>query len=323
MENEQIENEQDVKIKVGPATFYFYNCSVPKSGDRMMKSLASYAAKSGQDGSEVLLTDDDIDGYRVQMQSLQIEGNLMYGIMRRLRRDNRTIIGSINRSQERLIPIKKDEYFIEKTHFLYHNEREVLLYQQNQAGVPPKIFSDYVSSLIKSPISFGNVWTQEGYEKLMRGDINLQEFKIVRIASPTNTGLYQEKDVGFDASALDMMNKVGGQTLELTLGANIKRAGAAKKNKYLNKTGIQLVKDYVKKMHRSEGSVEATFYDSESGSRTYNFVEDKFQFKMSSSQVEYVMTEGKLDSSKFFEVMKNGMEEAQPELRKILKKVND
>ena len=319
-----MEDEQDKKPKVRPVTFYFYRCSVLKSGNRMMKGLVSYARQSGQNGSAVLLSDDFIDGYRVQMQSLQIDGNLMYGIMRRLRRDNRTIIGSVKRSQERLIPIKEDEYFIEKTHFLYDNNLEVLLYQHNQVGVPHKIFSKYVSRIINGPINFDYLWTKEAHEMLKGGKIKLKEFKIMKIASPTHTGLYQEEDIGWDKPAMDMMHKVDGQTIIITVLANIRRVGGGQKKRFLNPSSIGLLADFVKNINPHEGGVEATFYDPDSGeSKTFNFVTDKFQFKVSSNEVGSIMTGKKLDSSKFFEIMKARMKDSQPQLREILKRVND
>ena len=313
IEGEQIEGEQNQEPKAKPITFYFYRCS-PLEGDNLMKGIALYSGKE-------VLPDKMIEKAQVQMELPKIEGDLAYGIMRRLRRNSRTKIGNVNRSKSHRVHIGPGQFFIEETYFLYDNRRQVLLYQQNHIGVSCKFFCLYVTQITNRPVEFMPLFTKEALKMLMDDKIKLQKLKIVKFALPTNADLFRDKRNKWDTNMIDMAAEMGGGYLEIILSASIK--GASKHDKFLNRHATNYALDLVNNMDPNEGG-EATFYDTESGhTEVVDLVEGRLKSVVSADEVENITQDGQFESSDIFEIMKEKMEIAQSKLDGIFGPRND
>ena len=309
MEDEQKEDEQDQEPKAKPITFYFYNCS-REEGNKLMEGLTPY------NGVEVL-THKRIERARVQMESPKIEGNLVYGIMRRLRRNIRTKVGSVKQSKSYPVLIKRGQFFIEETYFLYDNSRQVLLYQQNQIGVPCRIFYLYVNQITRGSVAFGPLLTKDAYKMLTSNKMKLHKLKIMKFALPTNAGLFRDPRDKWDKEVIEMATAMGGGSIEIILSARIK--GGGKYERFLNQSAVDFALRLVGNINRDEEGGEATFYDIENRCpEVVDLVAGRFKTVVPSDVIEGITQEGQIDSSDIFRIMKERMKKAQPKLDQIL-----
>ena len=262
-------------------------------------------------------SDDD----RIQMQYLKEYdgGRVICGIMRKFRSDA-PAIAKIGETQERFADLDADEFYTEKTHFLYDRRRRIVLYQNNSLGVTHNVFSRYMSKLAGFSVNLASVLTKRAYEMFL----NEGELELVRVmfkmARPTCVAMIKKAKNQFSNSVMSVLDTSGGQFVKMEFSGNMRKSG--NKEKFLKREFFAFVRLLRDSLIGSQDTGKVKFHDPESGSsQEVDLIQDKFKVLLSTDEVQSVTEThtGKkyINSDKLFGIMRKKMKASEPELEEI------
>lgn len=110
------------------------------------------------------------------------------GVFARLRADDIPHIGAAG-GPEREIDLGHDEGLIEKNHFLYFRESEILVYQANRSGSSVTRLGWYFSDLMNETAAFYPVIQPDALKRLLQQNSEVKHLE-VSFARPTNADWY-------------------------------------------------------------------------------------------------------------------------------------
>ncbi|MCL6366208.1 hypothetical protein EXT60_18425 [Pectobacterium carotovorum subsp. carotovorum] len=121
---------------------------------------------------------------------------------------------------EESIPLDDTNYLVERSHFLYYYESDILILTQNHIG--PKE-SDLAFILFNAsgtpdkPVSFSAIWKQESVKELLETGSTLRSCQIIMAAPRNFNASTYDLSSTFSKQLIEMMAGQGGSTLNLTL----------------------------------------------------------------------------------------------------------
>lgn len=94
---------------------------------------------------------------------------------------------------EREIDLAEKEGLLEKNHFLYFRQHELLVYQANQSGGGVTRFAEYISDIVNETTVFAPVLQPDAVKRLMSGTAALTKLEL-SFARPTATDFYPKEN---------------------------------------------------------------------------------------------------------------------------------
>lgn len=163
---------------------------------------------------------NNISGTEYQVRDIAIIGtssNVVRGVFGRLRDDApNKIDNSGNESQLGLLPTDK---LVEKCHFLYYSNTDILVWQSSRDVASPERFAEYISMLVSSLCSTPHIFNilpivdPNSLQRALNGAVKSIECKIAR----PNTAMTAQPS--WNQNAFDLMNSVNGATVKINVSA--------------------------------------------------------------------------------------------------------
>jgi len=166
--------------------------------------FVGYVGAGGRDGrvSQILL-----DLSQQQQCPVIASGDVLYqirelvpfnngasfrGVFAKIRTTDIPHIGSTD-GEEREIDLEDDEGVLEKNHFLYYRQHELLVYQSNGNGSTVDAFGRYFSDIVNHTTVFNAILKADAMRRMMRADLEPRTIEL-SVARPTNPDLYPNDD---------------------------------------------------------------------------------------------------------------------------------
>lgn len=154
---------------------------------------------------------------KYELRDLRAFGNgtSFSGVFARLRADDIPHIGSPG-GPEREIDLERDEGLIEKNHFLYFREHEILVYQANRSGSSVNQLGRYFSDAMNETVAFHPVIQPDALQRLMRSNAEVKRV-VVSVARPTNPDWYPHDN--WSAQLINLLRDSDGGRLHIEISA--------------------------------------------------------------------------------------------------------
>ncbi|WP_118186009.1 DUF6731 family protein [Paraburkholderia phosphatilytica] len=146
----------------------------------------------------------------------QIANGIYRGELKRYANDDLPHAGIPN-GPERELEMQAHEMTIERNHFLYYQNRKVIVWQENRRSGPVSALARYLSSSLGSTIAFYPVLTRQATLELLLQDHRPKVLEFT-VARPLNPQLYQHAP---DTNrVMNLLAGIGGLTGSFRISAN-------------------------------------------------------------------------------------------------------
>lgn len=160
--------------------------------------------------------------FDVEIRNLQeSEPGVFQGIYAKIRKDELPHAGKAGHP-DRELDLARDEGLIEKNHFVYFEENELLVMQANRHAGTAVALGRYLTDLNgKLAVSFHPVIQPDATRRLMRQDLTPVSIE-TSFARPTNPEMYPKDD--WSPHLLDTLAQIGGANIKLLISSDKRRA---------------------------------------------------------------------------------------------------
>lgn len=135
-------------------------------------------------------------------------GNVFTGVLAVLRDDAPNIRD--DQGVERPIAMQPGDRLIEKNHFVFYKERQLLAWQVNARASHVSRFEQYLSEASGLVVGFDDIISAASFQRISQGVVKKLE---VRIAAPTNPALVPATD--WTTRAFQLMSGVGATSIKI------------------------------------------------------------------------------------------------------------
>ncbi len=142
-------------------------------------------------------------------------GSSFAGVFAKLRADDIPHIG-VPGGAEREIELQRDEGLIEKNHFLYYREHELLVYQTNRNGSSVTQLGQYCSDILNETVAFHPIIQPDAMRRLLRPETLVKHLDL-SFARPTNPSWYPRDNWG--AQVVSLLRESGGGSMHVQISA--------------------------------------------------------------------------------------------------------
>lgn len=146
------------------------------------------------------------------------DGASFKGVLAVLRDDAPHIRGADG--VERDIPLDVNEHVIEKNHFLFFRENELLVWQVNGRASHISRLEQYVTMLAPATVTFDDIINSSALARLEHGTV--KRFRL-RVAKPRNAAAVNPEN--WEDGAFELMNGIDGTTLQVEIATRRKAKG--------------------------------------------------------------------------------------------------
>lgn len=155
----------------------------------------------------------EIDGHEFQIRDLQKIGSshVWRGVFGRLRDDAPNLVNALG--QESVIPLQPTDRLLEKCHFLYMANQDVLVWQVNNDVANVSKFATYIGLLLNLPIFVTTIVSANALQRVIAGTIKTIECKVATPRTPLTT------IPTYSQPMFDLMNSVHGSTIKINVSA--------------------------------------------------------------------------------------------------------
>lgn len=151
-----------------------------------------------------------------ELRRVKVSGRTVRGALARIRSDDLPHAGRPG-GAERELGLADDEGLLEKNHFLFDEERNLLVFQRNGNGGRVGQLADYLSACAGQKVRFSPVLTKDSTQRLMSNDV--QPVKVeLSFTRPTNPALYPAQS--FSRRLFELLGETGAATVRLSLSAD-------------------------------------------------------------------------------------------------------
>lgn len=140
-------------------------------------------------------------------------GATIRGVFAKIRCDNLPHTGAPG-GVENELDLAEEEGLIEKNHFVYYRQNELLVYQKNGHGSTTKRFEDYLSNHTGVTALFNPIPKTDSMRRLMSGENHPRSLQL-SVARPSNPDLFPSDN--WNRSLLELMNGSGGMVLDIAI----------------------------------------------------------------------------------------------------------
>lgn len=118
---------------------------------------------------------------------------------------------------ERELEMEAHEMTIERNHFIYYQNRKLIVWQENRRAGPVSALARYISSCLDTTIAFYPVMTQEATINLLLQNHRPKALEFT-VARPLNPAIYQ--NAGDANHVMSLLAGLGGLTGSFRISAN-------------------------------------------------------------------------------------------------------
>jgi hypothetical protein len=154
-----------------------------------------------------------IDGHEFQIRDLHKIGQsqVWLGVFGRLRDDAPNVVNA--QGQESVIPLAPTDRLLEKCHFLYMANHDILVWQVNNDVAYISKFTAYLGLLLNSAVFVNTIVGTNALQRVIAGTVKSIECKVATPRIPlTATPSYSQP-------MFDLMNSVQGSTIKVNISA--------------------------------------------------------------------------------------------------------
>lgn len=141
------------------------------------------------------------------------EGVSFSGVLAKFRSDDLPHVGEPGGNEEEL-PIQDNQGLIEKNHFLYFRNRELLVWQRNRNGCGITRFEKCLSEASGETTIFNPVYQPDAARRLMRGEVTPLSLEF-SMARPTNPEFFPKNE--WNEGVMDIMSRAGGARFHIKI----------------------------------------------------------------------------------------------------------
>lgn len=154
-------------------------------------------------------------GMTYEIRDLQMSGNgsSFKGVFAKFRTDDFPHIGEPGGPEEEL-EVEEHQGLIEKNHFLYFRNRQLLIWQCNRNGSVVGTLAKCLSDIVNETVVFQPVFQPDAVRRLMRGEVTPLSLEF-SIARPTNPEMYPTND--WSNSVLQALSQAGGSRVRVKI----------------------------------------------------------------------------------------------------------
>jgi hypothetical protein len=145
--------------------------------------------------------------YRLRNTKILAAGKSFQGVFAKYRQDVLPHVGA-PAGTEREIALRENEALIEKNHFVYYAEHQLLVYQSNYHASSAAMFARYLTSVVGESVTFNPVLQQDTLEKLVAGNARPRWIE-VSYAAPSDA-IVRSAGRGFSGGLINLLKQSGG-----------------------------------------------------------------------------------------------------------------
>lgn len=147
-------------------TVYFTKSVVGKDGKKRLNNLLSDGILIHKSNFPAIsITEND----QYQIRDLKLTGTSWTGVFGKLRDDAPHVIDQNNNESE--LDLIDGQKLIEKCHFLFKQNVNILVWQTNRSAGSLNRFQIYLSQLFDEMVSLPMIMNQEGLDRILAGDL--------------------------------------------------------------------------------------------------------------------------------------------------------
>ncbi len=159
--------------------------------------------------------------YDIEIRNLhEQDPGLFQGVFAKIRKDELPHAGRAGHP-DRELGLADDEGLVDKNHFVYFQENELLVMQANRHAGTAVALGKYLTDLNgQHAVSFNPVIQPDATRRLMRDDLTPISIE-ASFARPTNPDMYPDDD--WSPQLLDTLAQIGGGNVKLSISRDKKR----------------------------------------------------------------------------------------------------
>lgn len=147
-------------------------------------------------------------------------GASLSGVFAKFRQNDIPHAGAPGGAEHKL-DLEEEEGLLEKNHFLYFREHELLVYQRNGNGSTTMRLAAYCSVFNNEAVAFNPVLQLEPMRRLMRNNVLPRRLDLT-VARPTNPALFPDDE--WNNNLMRVMTEAGGMRIHARITADARSA---------------------------------------------------------------------------------------------------
>lgn len=189
---------------------FFYTTSFGLNGETLRGAFDQLKGSLSQNGH---LPHQDIEGHTFQLRDLthDLSKGGWKGVFGRLRSDAPNVITADD--MENALPLSETDLLIEKSHFLYKPNEDLLIWQFNMDVGAINKFAAYLGNLLNSAVGLNIIMDLPNLQKVMSGVIKYYEIKVAAPKVPLS------KIPSYSQAIFDLMKDAGGSSIKYRISA--------------------------------------------------------------------------------------------------------
>ncbi len=156
-----------------------------------------------------------IDDYTYEIRELRAFGNGSFnGILAKFRSDDIPHIGAPG-GEERDIEMEEGEALIEKNHFIFYQDYELLVFQSNRNGSSTRALSTYLGDYKNDTVRFAPVLQLDPMRRLLHSEAKPRKIEL-SFARPSKDWI-KRNHTQFSNGIIKLLSEAGGSRINLTI----------------------------------------------------------------------------------------------------------
>lgn len=190
----------------------FYVVTVDQKRDHNV--LTSLLNTSSSVTQAIALNAGDEERFQIRSVLTLNAGRAFKAVFGRCRYGETPEQGADDGSEED-VQLKPGHGLVEKNHFLFFPETNLVVYQRNQSGSHYSKFQRYIQQVTgANDVSLEPILTSDSYERLLKPGVQAKRVDI-SFQQPKDPSLYAQ---AWTKDAIQLVNSVGGRTARITIG---------------------------------------------------------------------------------------------------------
>lgn len=195
------------RIKTYKVDFYVVTKDQERDHDRMEQLL-----HNGKDHTEALQLDPKDDDKHQIRSIVKGSGTMSQAVFGRCRFGDKPVQGTLDGREEEL-KLKAGHGLVEKNHFLFFADRNLIVYQRNGSGSHYVKLQRYLNKALSANIGLEPILTTNAYQRLLSQSGNTKRVEL-SFQRPKDPSLY--KDL-WTKEAIQLVRKVGGVNARIVI----------------------------------------------------------------------------------------------------------
>lgn len=154
-----------------------------------------------------------IDDHQFQLRDFERIGHsqVWRGVFGRLRDDAPNVVNALG--QESVIPLQPTDRLLEKCHFIYFANHDVLVWQVNNDVAYISKFYAYLSAMLNLTVAMNSIFGTNALQRVIAGSVKSIECKVATPRVPLTAV------PNYSQPMFDLMNSVHGSSIKVNISA--------------------------------------------------------------------------------------------------------